>query len=133
MDYSKWIEEVFNGIGDFLETHKKEITAGAIGGGLIGTATYLICDEDKKKAVSEAKIEAKKEGYAEASNVYEQLLREQAEEFIKQKRNAQRSNEEYEQLLFEYEEYIKKLERENASYSKVKEHLDRYEKLKKAI
>jgi len=131
MDYSKWIEETLKVIGDFFEKNKKEITAGAIGGviggGVIGTATYLIEDEQKKKAV----IEAKKEGYEEAAKEYGKKMKEQAEEFISQKKNAQRACEEYKKLLLEYEKYIEELKRENAVYSVVKEHLERYEELKK--
>lgn len=131
MDYSKWIEETLKVISDFLDKNKDKIVSGAagviIGGGLVGGATYLIEDDKKKKAV----IEAKKEGYEEAAIEYEKKIKEQAEAFISQKKDAQRECQEYEKLLSEYRELIIELSRENTAYSVVKEHMERYEVLAK--
>lgn len=53
--------------------------------------------------------EGKKKGYAEASDVYEQKLLDQADLFLQQIKDAEIERDAYEQLLDEYEAEIEKL------------------------
>lgn len=62
--------------------------------------------------LNKGRMEGMKDGYREASEIYEQKLREQAAKFISQEIVFQEQKDEYEKLLDEYEEYIKNLERE---------------------
>ena len=70
-----------------------------------------------------------KDGFAEASDLYEQKLREQAEDFLSQAKNFKKSKKEYEELLAVYEEYIEKLEKENAAYKTKQEFKNTYNAL----
>ena len=54
-------------------------------------------------------LEGKVEGYVEASNEYEKKLLSQADEFIKQLKDAQKERDEYEELLDAYEAEIRAL------------------------
>lgn len=58
-------------------------------------------------------IEGMRAGYEAASDEYEEKLRKQAEEFIKQEKVTKEQMGEYNKLLNDYEEYIRKLEEEN--------------------
>lgn len=82
--------------------------------------------EDKNKG----RLEGKKEGYVEASEMYENKLRMQAEEFLGQIRDFQKEKDEYEKLLDEYEKYIDELEANNDSEKHLKETKDIYNRLK---
>lgn len=73
--------------------------------------------EDQNKG----RLEGMKDGYARASAEYEQKLKKQAEEFLNQKKDAQRECDAYENLLEEYETYIKELEERLASTEKLEE------------
>lgn len=56
-----------------------------------------------------------KAGYEAASDEYEEKLRKQAEEFIKQKKVDKDQEEAYNKLIDDYDEYIRKLEEEKES------------------
>lgn len=78
----------------------------------VGWAAVKHFSELNEQQRAKYKIEGMKAGYAAASDEYEQKLRRQADEFIKQKTVAENQFTEYEDLLDKYEEYIDKLERE---------------------
>lgn len=82
--------------------------------------------EDKTKG----RYDGMKEGYAKASAEYEQKLREQADLFLRQIKDAHNQKDEYEQLLQDYEDYIAQLERENASFKKIIEAKSDYNNLR---
>lgn len=81
--------------------------------------------------MNKGRYEGMKDGYNEASAAYEEKLRKQAEEFLKQKTIFMNEKEKYEQLLDEYEKYIEKLETENASYQKIENAKITYQELRK--
>ena len=78
---------------------------------------------------NKGRFEGMKDGFAEASDLYEQKLREQAEDFLSQAKNFKKSKKEYEELLAVYEEYIEKLEKENAAYKTKQEFKNTYNAL----
>ncbi len=65
---------------------------------------------------NKGRLEGMKAGYTEASNEYERKLREQANEFLSQKKDFEKERDEYEKLLEQYKDYIKELERKCASF-----------------
>ena len=75
------------------------------------------------------RFEGMKDGFAEASELYEQKLRKQAEEFLSQTKSFKKAKKEYEELLKAYEDYIEKLEKENASYKAKQEARNIYNSL----
>lgn len=56
------------------------------------------------------KVDGKVEGYAEASDVYEKKLLEQADLFLQQKKDFEKEREEYEALLDAYDKKINELQ-----------------------
>lgn len=60
---------------------------------------------------NKGKLAGMKAGYTEASKEYERKLREQANEFLSQKRSFEKERAEYEHLLEKYEDYIRELEK----------------------
>lgn len=95
----------FPGIGNAINTATAAGITEAVGW-LAVKNFYDRWIEDHNKG----RYEGKKEGYAEASDEFEQKLRKQADDFLKQKKNVERALDEYEQLLDEYEKYILELE-----------------------
>lgn len=68
-------------------------------------------DNPLGKAIFHAgKFEGKEEGYAEASDAYEQKLLDMADQFLAQTKNVEKEREEYNQLMDEYEAEIERLE-----------------------
>ena len=82
--------------------------------------------EDKNKG----RLDGMKDGYVEASEEYQDKLKRQADEFLKQKKNVAQAFSEYEALIKAYEEYIDKLERERAEQAKIDEAKQIYSNLK---
>ncbi len=83
--------------------------------------------EDKNKG----KIDGMKMGYEEASAEYEIKIRQQAKDFLEQKKNMQIAVDEYEKLIEEYDQHITKLEEENSSLKRIAELKEELEQLKK--
>ena len=78
-----------------MEGYKKTIKEDVTEDNPIGKAIY-----------SSGKYDGKKEGYAEASDEYENKLLMQAEEFLNQKKDFEKERDKYEALLDEYEAEI---------------------------
>lgn len=74
--------------------------------------------------------EGMKDGYAQASIEYEEKLKKQAGEFLKEKNKIQQNIQEYEELLNEYKTYIEKLENENCELKHITELKQTYKMLK---
>ena len=74
-----------------------------------------------------------KAGYKEASDEYERKMRQQADDFIKQRRDFQKERDAYEELIKEYEAYIDKLERERAAYEHIADLKREYAQLKNLL
>lgn len=109
-------------------------------GGIIEGYKKSINDEiEDIKAVSPGYklgvFDGKKEGYSEASDVYEKKLMEQADLFLNQIKDYKKVQDEYDKLLDEYEKEIQFLTEKNNKTEKEKEYLqellDRERKLKR--
>lgn len=83
--------------------------------------------------MEKGRYEGAKAGYKEASDEYERKMRQQADDFIKQRRDFQKERDAYEELIKEYEAYIDKLERERAAYEHIADLKREYAQLKNLL
>lgn len=112
------------GIGNVVNTATAAGITEAIG--WIAVKDFI---ERRKENLNKGRFEGMKEGYAAASEEYEQKLKNQAEEFFSQEKEFQKEREEYENLLDEYEKYIEELERNGADTERIQEAKDTYGRL----
>ena len=99
-------------IGRIIDTTKNVVDEGNLIEGLKRTAKEDYCEDNPltKVIYESGKYDAKIEGYAEASEEYENKLLKQADELLKQTRIFESEKNSYEILLDEYEKEIYKLE-----------------------
>lgn len=97
--------------GRLIDTARNIKDEGSITDGCIKTQKENWTEDNPigKLIYTSGKYDGKKEGYAEASDVYEKKLIHQAEEFIIQKRDFEREHDDYEALLDEYETELDRL------------------------
>lgn len=100
-------------IGSTVETVKNIYNEGSVIKGYKKTIKDEFCEDNPFTApiYKEGKLEGKKEGYAEASDVYNKKLLELADEFLKQEKIFSNKVKEYETLMDGYEAEIEKLEK----------------------
>lgn len=98
-----------------IETVKNMVDEKSVTKGLKRTFHEDICEDSIIGAAcyNEGKKDGYREGYEEASRIYETKLRSQSEEFFKKAEIAKSQINEYKKLLREYEECIEMLEAEN--------------------
>jgi flagellar basal body-associated protein FliL len=81
------------------------IIAGIVGAAITGAIGLVWHTAHEGKAVSKAR----KEAYIEASELYENKLKELTKEFLSKKKDWEKNKEEYDYLLVQYENYIQEL------------------------
>lgn len=100
-----------NPIGKTVQIVKNIGEEGSVTGGLKKTIKQAWCEDDpiSSKVYGAGKYDGKKEGYVEASNLYEKKLIEQADFFLEKEKIFECERNEYEALLDEYEKEIEEL------------------------
>jgi vacuolar-type H+-ATPase subunit I/STV1 len=126
-------------IGRAIDTVKNVVEEGSVIDGVKKTAKEDLCEDNPitSRIYQSGKYEGKKEGYAEASDEYEEKLLKQADEFLKQKYVYESERDEYEALLDEYEKEIdvlsEKVNRTQAENEYLQQLLLRDRKLRKMV
>lgn len=92
-------------LGRTIDTVKNMVEEGSVVEGYKRTIKEDITEDSPigKAIYSSGKYDGKKEGYAEASDEYENKLLKQAEEFLNQQKDFEKERDAYETLLDEYE------------------------------
>ena len=86
-----------------------------------------------REGQKQGRYEGKKEGYVDASTVYEKKLREQAAQFLSEKSAFSETIDGYEALLDELQFYIKTLERKETLSKNEEADLDQAIKLQNSL
>ena len=100
------------GIGRTIDTVKNIVEEGSIKEGYKRTLKEDMTEDNPigKMIYQSGKYDGKEEGYAEASDEYEQKLIEMGDQFLAQKKVYEQEKEAYNQLMEEYEAEIERLE-----------------------
>lgn len=110
MGIKRWIWKR-TGIGLTVETYKNIFKERSIVKGTKKTIKEEFCEDNPFTApiYKEGKYDGKKEGFAEASDMYKEKLIKLADEFLKQKNLIENKIKEYNELLDDYDAEIKML------------------------
>jgi len=125
------------GIGGTIDTVRNIVDEGSVVDGVKRTVKEYYTEDNPltSEIYKSGKYDGKKEGYAEASNEYEEKLLKQADEFLMQKQIFESERDAYETLLDEYEVEIdalsKKVNKTNFENEYLQQLLIRDRKLKK--